>query len=158
MLTPFSLIFTCQNRNGYGILSELRKDIVAHRFVPILVFTADTTAETKARALDAGASDFLTKPGDVQEILCVFEISGLRQMQLKIEHTNKELEESIRVRTASLMTARREESPHWPAPQNSETTKRGCIRRESDCSAKENRARTGCAGRLCRTQFASPHR
>ncbi len=95
--------------DGYEILSELRKDIVAYRFVPILVFTADTTAETKARALDAGASDFLTKPGDVQEILLrVRNFLALRQMQLKIEHTNKELEESIRVRTASLMTARRE--------------------------------------------------
>ncbi len=95
--------------NGYEILAALRGDVVAFRFVPILVFTADVTPETKARALDAGASDFLTKPGDVQEILLrVRNFLSLRKMQLKIELYNQELEENIRVRTANLMTARRE--------------------------------------------------
>src|SRR5947209_1135543 len=46
--------------DGYAILEALRAD-AAEDFLPIVVLTGDTTEEAKARALEAGATDFLVK-------------------------------------------------------------------------------------------------
>jgi len=95
--------------SGYEILRLLREDESAWCSVPVLVFTADQTAEAKARALECGASDFLTKPGDAQEILLrVKNFLRLRQMHLELERNNTDLTDRVRVRTAELSVARRE--------------------------------------------------
>jgi putative two-component system response regulator len=52
--------------DGYQTLEELRP--LRKDFLPVLVFTADSSLTARRRALDLGASDFLTKPGDVLEI------------------------------------------------------------------------------------------
>ena len=95
--------------DGYAILEALREDGMDSRFTPVLVFTADGTPEAKARALNAGASDFLTKPGDAQEILLrVKNFLQLRQMHLELQRSNSQLAHRVQVRTAELSTARRE--------------------------------------------------
>lgn len=53
--------------DGFEILSELRKD-EAHRYLPVLVLTSSTDSETKLRALEMGATDFLAKPVDPSEL------------------------------------------------------------------------------------------
>jgi CheY-like chemotaxis protein len=54
--------------DGYAVLAELRRRADAAD-LPVLVLTADTTREATHRALELGASDFLTKPLDATELV-----------------------------------------------------------------------------------------
>lgn len=56
------------NVSGLEILEAMRADD-ATRHIPVIVLTAETGAETKLRALQLGATDFLTKPLDSSELL-----------------------------------------------------------------------------------------
>ena len=49
--------------NGIEILRAIRS-APRLRHIPVLILTASTDAETKLKALDAGATDFLAKPVD----------------------------------------------------------------------------------------------
>jgi len=90
--------------DGYATLEVLRKR--NDTFLPVLVFTADTTSEAKRRALQLGASDFLTKPGDLLEI-CLRVKNFLQMRQLfENEHRQKEiLETRVFDRTRELQEA-----------------------------------------------------
>lgn len=94
--------------NGYDILASLQQDH-AESFIPVLVFTADGTPEAKTRALEAGASDFLPKPGDASEILLrVRNFLESRRMHLELQRYNLDLEARVRLRTEELTMARLE--------------------------------------------------
>src|SRR5207237_3647678 len=54
--------------DGFALLEALRAD-ASERFLRIVVLTADITEEAKARALEAGATDFLVKPVSQTEAL-----------------------------------------------------------------------------------------
>src|SRR6266487_3766193 len=54
--------------DGFAILEALRPD-APESFLPIVVLTADVSEEAKARALGAGATDFLVKPVSQTEAL-----------------------------------------------------------------------------------------
>lgn len=56
--------------DGLGLIRALRTRFPKSVDLPIVVLTADVTQETKHRSLLAGASDFLTKPLDLTEVLC----------------------------------------------------------------------------------------
>ncbi len=95
--------------DGYAILAELNGKASANRFLPVLVFTADATSAARKKALEAGASDFLTKPGDAQEILLrVRNFLQARRMHLELQKHNQDLEARVNARTAELSLARRE--------------------------------------------------
>lgn len=95
--------------DGYDILESLREESFPGRFVPVLVFTADGTSEARKRALEAGASDFLTKPGDSAEILLrVRNFLEARKMHLQLQRHSDDLEAKVQGRTAELLLARRE--------------------------------------------------
>ena len=95
--------------DGYDILAYLNTDATPNSYLPVLVFTADGTPEAKKRALEAGASDFLTKPGDAQEIILrVRNFLHARRMHVELQLHNANLEERVRERTAELSLARRE--------------------------------------------------
>jgi len=53
--------------SGFEILERMRAD-EALRHVPVIVLTASTDAETKLKALELGATDFLAKPVDPSEL------------------------------------------------------------------------------------------
>lgn len=55
--------------SGYGVIEQLSLLLQTEQYLPILIVTADTSPETKRRALDVGAKDFLTKPFDPTELL-----------------------------------------------------------------------------------------
>jgi len=58
--------------DGVAVLAALRAALPAETFLPVLVLTADGSAAARAKALDAGAKDFLAKPLDhVETILRV---------------------------------------------------------------------------------------
>jgi len=60
--------------NGLAIVEQLRGLISSVDYLPIVVLTADVTKESKRRALAAGATEFLTKPFDVVEVLSLIHI------------------------------------------------------------------------------------
>ena len=48
--------------SGFDVLKQLRETIPADAYLPVLVLTADMTAEARKRARAGGAKDFLVKP------------------------------------------------------------------------------------------------
>src|SRR4051795_4861592 len=55
--------------DGFELMERLALLTEAGSGVPVLALTADATHETKRRALEAGARDFLPKPLDRVELL-----------------------------------------------------------------------------------------
>lgn len=53
--------------SGFDILAEMRRDSEL-KHLPVLVLTSSDDAETKLRALQLGATDFLAKPVDASEL------------------------------------------------------------------------------------------
>jgi signal transduction histidine kinase len=92
--------------NGLVVVEQLRGLISSVDYLPIVVLTADVTQETKRRALAAGATDFLTKPFDVVEVLLrIGNLLQARLAHLKIREQNAALEENVRLRTLNLEEA-----------------------------------------------------
>ena len=54
-------------RSGLDILDQILEDD-EHRHTPVIVLTAATDGDTKYRALELGATDFLAKPVDSSEL------------------------------------------------------------------------------------------
>ncbi|HEV2736141.1 MAG TPA: response regulator, partial [Longimicrobiaceae bacterium] len=50
------------HRTGFQVLEEVRARTAPGEYLPVLVLTADATADAKERALSGGANDFLIKP------------------------------------------------------------------------------------------------
>src|SRR5258708_903186 len=55
--------------DGFDIMAGIAERLHTDECVPILVLTADTSLQTKRRALAAGANDFVTKPFDTLEVV-----------------------------------------------------------------------------------------
>ena len=54
--------------SGFELLEAIRADRVL-RYTPVIVLTAATGADSKLRALQLGATDFLSKPVDASELI-----------------------------------------------------------------------------------------
>ncbi len=86
--------------DGLAVLRHLRGSLGSDEYLPIVVLTADMTAETKRKALAAGATDFLTKPFDQMEVLLrIGNLLQARAAHLKIQEQNATLEDHVRERT-----------------------------------------------------------
>ncbi len=93
--------------DGYEFLKRLREEALPGSYTPILVFTADMSTDAKIRALELGASDFLTKPGDAIEIqLKVRNFLWTGRMHSDLANQNIILEAKVRQRTEHLTIAR----------------------------------------------------
>ena len=53
---------------GFDILAEMRKEKLL-KHIPVIVLTSSSSAETKLKVLELGASDFLSKPVDSSELI-----------------------------------------------------------------------------------------
>jgi len=88
--------------NGFQVMGQL-KIIQKDFFLPILVLTSEEDRETRLRALESGAKDFLHKPFDKIEVLMrirnLLEASLLNRTILFQKET---LEETVRIRTQQL--------------------------------------------------------
>ena len=88
-----------REKDGFQVLEE----IVAHNgnsHVPVLMITADDSAEARHRALALGAKDFVGKPFDSEEVL--LRIRNLLETQLlyqRLRDQNTELERKVAERT-----------------------------------------------------------
>ncbi len=99
--------------DGFAVMDQLRHRIVGSAYLPIVVLTADVTPEVRQRALEAGASDFLTKPIDVIEVLLrIKNLLRTRFLHVQVQNQNQILEERVRERTRELEEAQREILQH----------------------------------------------
>ncbi len=93
--------------DGFEVLAQLAPWTRRGMRLPVLVLTADTTDEAKARALAAGARDFLTKPfSPVETRLRVANLIEANLLQRAQETQNDLLEAQVRERTRALDRAR----------------------------------------------------
>ena len=89
--------------DGYAVLEELRR-YSGPADLPVLVLTADTTRDATRRALELGASDFLTKPLDAAElVLRVRNLLQARALHVALVRRQRWLEASATL-PADLLT------------------------------------------------------
>lgn len=89
--------------DGFETLSRLKADAVCSQ-IPIIVVTAN--AEEKHRALRFGASDFLSKPIDVEELkLRTMNYAKIKEYQDNLADINRHLEDKVQQRTKELQEA-----------------------------------------------------
>jgi len=88
--------------DGFAILESLRAD-AGDTFLPVVILTADTNEETKRRALETGATDFLLKPFDHVEVaLRIRNLLKSRRAHQLLDNQRAALEDAVRSRTAEL--------------------------------------------------------
>jgi putative two-component system response regulator len=93
--------------DGFEVLAQLAPWTHSATPVPVLILTADTTAEVKRRALAHGARDFVTKPFDFEEVrLRIVNLLETRRLQRELRNHGELLEQRIRERTRDLQEAR----------------------------------------------------
>jgi putative two-component system response regulator len=93
--------------NGYEVMAQMQPLIATDDFLPVVVLTADTTAASRRRALEAGVSDFLTKPFDAVELsLRLQHLLARRLLHRNMLYQNEVLEQKVQQRT--LLLARSE--------------------------------------------------
>jgi putative two-component system response regulator len=94
--------------SGFEILTHLRSGTVASK-TPVVIFTSQSDKETKAKALECGASDLLEKPVNPKEL-----VARVRNTLLAKAHVDNlatyssRLEHEVRLRTGELTESRRE--------------------------------------------------
>lgn len=92
--------------DGAVVLSYLRDQPVL-RDLPILVLTAATEERARYDALSRGATDFITKPFDVKEVLIRIENAlAVRNLQKLRIQKNLELEQLVQERTREVEASR----------------------------------------------------
>jgi putative two-component system response regulator len=95
--------------DGFAVMDLIKDWTTGDIYVPILILTADASLETRRRALQAGARDFLIKPIDAVEVsLRVRNLLMTRQLQQKLRSNNEALRAQVRHGTEDLERARRE--------------------------------------------------
>lgn len=89
--------------DGYHVMEQVRAKQAAGTYLPILILTADITPQARRRALAGGATDFVTKPFDNDEVLqrC-HNLLATRSLHLKLQEQNARLEDVVQQRTAEL--------------------------------------------------------
>jgi putative two-component system response regulator len=89
--------------DGFGVLEAIRPQLVDGGYLPVLMLTADTSDETKQRALAGGAKDFLTKPFDANEVvLRIDNLLETRSLYTTVRRQNDLLELRVAERTQEL--------------------------------------------------------
>jgi len=89
--------------DGVRLIERFRADANAPR-IPIIMVTADAQRETRHAALDAGASDFLRKPIDRDEVrIRVRNMLALREGQRSAERRAEWLQAEVAAATAAII-------------------------------------------------------
>lgn len=94
------LDFNMPHMDGVALLGVVRSIVGADAHVPMIMLTGDMSADTRERALRAGAVDFLTKPFDNIEVLLrirnQLEVRSLYvEMEARVRERARQLEESF---------------------------------------------------------------
>ncbi|NLE11375.1 MAG: response regulator, partial [Actinobacteria bacterium] len=92
--------------SGYDFLNDLSQRLTEDTFLPVLMVSGMSEAETRIQALQAGAQNFLTKPIDIKLFLAhVRSLLETRFLSLRLNEVRGVLEELVRRRTAQLQQA-----------------------------------------------------
>ncbi len=92
--------------NGFEVMERLHKDIKKAE-IPIITLTVLADMEIRNRALRNGASDFLTKPFDYDEVLSrIRNVLETRLLYKRVRSDNERLEKQIRERTDEIHKSR----------------------------------------------------
>jgi putative two-component system response regulator len=95
--------------DGLTLIRELRSVDSAGAFLPIVMLTGDLSPRIKRDALEAGASDFISKPYDATEVLLrVRNLLSLRSLHARLKGENVSLEARVKERTDALAASRLE--------------------------------------------------
>lgn len=95
--------------DGIAFLTDVRSSLSDDVFLPIVVITADVNPDVRRRALEAGATDFLTKPFDAGEVvLRVRNLLRTRAMHLALHARAEALAEDVVLRTNELRRTEQE--------------------------------------------------
>lgn len=95
--------------DGYEVLRRLGEVIPRTTYLPILMLTGEATPGTLQRALSLGASDFVAKPFEPDEVrLRIHNLLVPRFMHLELQESNRLLESRVRKRTHELEQAQLE--------------------------------------------------
>ena len=93
--------------DGYGVMMQLKESVPDGDYLPVMVLTAQTDQETKLKALEHGAQDFLHKPFDQVEVLTrIRNMIEVRLLHNQVRDQNLILEERVKERTAELEQTR----------------------------------------------------
>jgi len=93
--------------DGYQVLAKIRE--VDPDYPPIIVLTAQSDRESRIKALDLGARDFLAKPFDRVELMTrIRNMLEVRIMAKAMKNQNKILDGMVKVRTQELNDTRLE--------------------------------------------------
>jgi len=94
--------------DGFEVMEQLSK-LIDGDYLPVLVLTAQTDTETRLRALEIGAKDFLTKPFDKTEVLQrIYNMLEVRILYNQQRNQSEILEAKVRERTQELSDTRLE--------------------------------------------------
>lgn len=95
--------------DGFQVLQELVANPGGVDHPPVLMITADDSAEVKRRALALGAKDFVRKPFDSAEVLLrIRNLLETRFLYQTLRNQNSELEQKVAERTEELEESRLE--------------------------------------------------
>ncbi|HXG39780.1 MAG TPA: EAL domain-containing protein [Candidatus Limnocylindrales bacterium] len=93
--------------DGFTLLERLSPAREAEGYLPVLVLTADGDPDSRRRALRLGATDFVAKPFDVDEVLLRCEnLLETRRLYRAVAEQNRRLAERLVSQTTELRDAR----------------------------------------------------
>ncbi|NKN36812.1 response regulator [Agrobacterium sp. a22-2] len=112
--TVFDIVlvdYTMPKMNGIEVIRTLRRQ-PSYSHVPIIMITSETERSIRLEAIEAGATEFLSKPIDIVELKArVRNLLALRQAQLELSARAQGL--TAIVANATLKLVAREEEIIW---------------------------------------------
>lgn len=88
---------------GLDFIQALKSRVLVDELPPILVVTSDVSPHARREALAAGATDFLTKPLDPQEVLLrIRNLLHMRELQATLQNLRTELDVQMSERACEL--------------------------------------------------------
>ncbi len=92
--------------DGLVLIKQL-KDLKGDTYLPILALSVEKSQDIRLRALEAGATDFLSKPYENIEVLVrIRNMIEIRLMDDQVRNQNKILESKVKERTKELSDTR----------------------------------------------------
>lgn len=102
------LDITMPEVSGLQILAQLR-ECESTRRLPVIVLTTSNDRDTRLKALNYGASDFLSRPVDPLELAPrIRNLIELSRYHSHLQNYNRELKAAVRLKTTELEVSRRE--------------------------------------------------
>jgi putative two-component system response regulator len=89
--------------DGVAVLEQIRATPAPGNYLPVLMLTGDSTAVVRRRSLAAGATDFVAKPVEMDEVLLrIRNLLEIRCLHRRMALQNQMLETRVAERTAEL--------------------------------------------------------